>query len=135
MRMARETKLFSETGGGGEKRRALSLIVLFLFTACALLMLFIGRRAVANTNEVKLAAQPVSSELIPSSPAQDYSRFSHSSPGAHAALSERRPQRLGAILDDRDAVPVRDRAQGRHVAYGTIEMNRHDCLRARRDLA
>src|SRR5205085_6286912 len=89
MRMARETKLFSETGGGGEKRRALSLIVLFLFTACALLMLFIGRRAVANTNEVKLAAQPVSSEPIASPPAQDYSRFSHSSPGAHAALSGR----------------------------------------------
>jgi Cytochrome c7 and related cytochrome c len=114
MKEARETKRILETGGDG-KRRALSLLVLFLFIACALLTLFIGRRAVANTTD---ANKPVGAGLVPTSfdisergqeqalplqvssastffskalfhSAQDYSKFSHSSPGAHAALSGR----------------------------------------------
>src|SRR3954462_2843328 len=88
MRIARDENRISDAMVG-KRRRALSLVVLLLFMAFSLLTLFIGRRAVANTKEPKLAAQPVSSEPIAAPPAQDYSKFSHSSPGAHAALSGR----------------------------------------------
>ena len=67
-------------------RRALSLAVLLLFTACALAILIVGRPAAAITNEIKAARQPVASG---SKPAQDYSKFSHTSPGEHAQLANR----------------------------------------------
>jgi hypothetical protein len=76
---------------GVSSRRALSLVMLFLFFGCALLILFIGERAVAVTNEATIKSLPESLETLLFAPAapQDYSRFSHSYPGAHAALSGR----------------------------------------------
>jgi hypothetical protein len=73
-------------------RRALSLAVLLLFSVCALLTLFVGRRAVAitaGTNDAANEPAPDSLETNLFLPGQDYSRFSHSYPGAHAALTGR----------------------------------------------
>lgn len=70
----------------------MSRVVLILFFICALLILFVGRRAVAVTNEATLKPSSGSLESLlfaPAAPPQDYSRFSHSYPGAHAALSGR----------------------------------------------
>jgi hypothetical protein len=81
-RAARET--------GVNNRRALSLVVLVLFFACALLILLIGRRAIAVTNDAAIEPSSEPSEAHLFAPAaQDYSKFSHSYPGAHAALSGR----------------------------------------------
>jgi c(7)-type cytochrome triheme protein len=73
----------------GLTRRALSLVIVLLFSVCTLLMLFTGRRASAGTNGVITSRQPESSAADPSRPVPDYSTFSHSYPGAHAALSGR----------------------------------------------
>jgi c(7)-type cytochrome triheme protein len=76
--------------GGANRRRALSLVVLLLFSACALMTLFAGDRAAAVTNEAASGRASESLEAILfTHAAQDYSRFSHSYPGAHAALSGR----------------------------------------------
>jgi hypothetical protein len=83
------------TGGGAARsvaHRALSLVLLLsLCLASVVLMLFTGRRAaVAVTKETARArhAVPAGAKLFARAP-QDYSRFSHSYPGAHAALSGR----------------------------------------------
>jgi hypothetical protein len=70
--------------------RTLSLVVLLLFSVCALLILTIDRRAVALTNgaQVKLMSESLEAELFLPAP-QDYSKFSHSYPREHAALSGR----------------------------------------------
>ncbi|MDT4895071.1 MAG: Cytochrome c7 and related cytochrome c [Acidobacteriota bacterium] len=71
-------------------RRVLSLVVLLLFCVCALLMLFAGRPAVAVTKDASVQPSPESLAETFFTPApQDYSRFSHSYPSAHAALSGR----------------------------------------------
>jgi hypothetical protein len=71
-------------------QRALSLVVLLLFSVCALLILFIGRRAIAVTNDETAKRSSESLEATPFLPApQDYSKFSHSYPREHAALSGR----------------------------------------------
>src|SRR5205085_5850148 len=93
MRAAQEEKQKFEVVAE-KRRRALSLVVLFLFASCALLIFVVGRRAAAVTNirnasDIKLETQPVSKESNPSTPAQDYSKFSHFSPGEHAALASR----------------------------------------------
>jgi c(7)-type cytochrome triheme protein len=92
MREAREAKKsggVARLKGGDSKPRALSLAVLALFFVCLLSILFIGRHASAVTNEAAIRLQPRSSEANPSAIVQDYSKFSHSYPGAHAALSGR----------------------------------------------
>lgn len=76
--------------GDKERRRVLSLIALLLFSTSALITLFLGSRAAAGgANEAATREAFGSLEAKPSSLLQDYSRFSHSSPGAHAALSGR----------------------------------------------
>ncbi|HUQ33789.1 MAG TPA: cytochrome c3 family protein [Pyrinomonadaceae bacterium] len=71
-------------------RRALSLVVLLVFFVLLLLALFVNRRAEAVTNEAGAtpATEPLKAPLFVRRP-QDYSRFSHSYPGAHAALAGR----------------------------------------------
>jgi hypothetical protein len=71
-------------------RRALSLIVLLLFFTAAMLVLFMSRKAAALTFDAGIvpAAGPLKTRLFVRAP-QDYSRFSHSYPGAHAALTGR----------------------------------------------
>jgi hypothetical protein len=73
--------------------RALSFILLLLFALCALLMLTIGRRAAAVTNNPPTESSPALMKarlfLPPAPPPQDYSKFSHSYPRDHAALSGR----------------------------------------------
>ncbi len=90
MPVMKVTKITDERAGkqsravaaaAGLRRRALPLFLLLVFTACALLTLFAVGRADAVTNSPQRAPLFV--------PAQDYSRFSHSTPGAHAALTSR----------------------------------------------
>ena len=75
---------------GVSRQRALTLSVLLLFLCLALSLLLSNRRASAFAiDEDLIEPQPdylAASLLFPS---QDYSRFSHSYPGAHAALSGR----------------------------------------------
>jgi c(7)-type cytochrome triheme protein len=86
---SQRTEQRSDAKRGEAKRRVLPIVVLLLFSVCALLTLFIGRRVSAVTNETQSDTQlrffPARFEI----PAQDYSKFSHSSPGAHAALTGR----------------------------------------------
>jgi len=98
MRARQEIKPKVERSGGthvgGDKRRALSLVVLVLFSVCALFTLFISRRAAAVTNELDIneparKSQPDSFTADFEIPVQDYSKFQHSYPGAHAALTGR----------------------------------------------
>ena len=81
----------SARGSGVRRDRALlSLVVLLLCSACAGLLLFAGRHAVAVTKEAtpeKFSESPAAALFV--RPLQDYSKFSHSYPGAHAALSGR----------------------------------------------
>ena len=91
MREKQDTKQKSEQAkgtGDGSRSRALSLIILLLFSACALLTLFISKRAAARTHEVNFRLRSEATEAI-SATLQDYSKFSHFNPGAHAALSGR----------------------------------------------
>lgn len=76
---------------GASSRRALSLVILLLFSACcAGLLLFAGHRVAAVTKGTSVAALSASRRApLFVHPLQDYSRFSHSYPGAHAALSGR----------------------------------------------
>ena len=74
---------------GLRPRRALSLAVLLLFCVCALLVLLAGRRAAAITNGPSDKPSFGSTENALSKPPQDYSRFSHSSPGEHAGFTAR----------------------------------------------
>jgi hypothetical protein len=74
---------------GASKRRTLSLVVLVLFFVCALLSLLVGSRTFAVTNEAASEASLESLEKHLFLPAQDYSKFSHSYPGVHAALAGR----------------------------------------------
>jgi hypothetical protein len=71
-------------------RRVLSLVVLLLFFVSALLVLFMNRKAIAVIKGGGSAPtiRPLKATLFVRAP-QDYSRFSHSYPGAHAALSGR----------------------------------------------
>jgi c(7)-type cytochrome triheme protein len=71
---------------GGKAKRSLTLLAVPLLVAlCLLLIVVIGRRVFAVTPELKT----VSAEAAGSPPAQDYSRFSHASPGEHANLMGR----------------------------------------------
>ncbi|HKC66158.1 MAG TPA: cytochrome c3 family protein [Pyrinomonadaceae bacterium] len=93
MKRAREEKRKTEAVAE-RRRRALSLVVLFLFASCALLIFVVGKRAAAvtnvkKTNDIKPETKSAPSESTPSTPAQDYSKFSHFSPGEHAALASR----------------------------------------------
>jgi hypothetical protein len=84
-----ETTRFAPEAGVGS-RRALSLVVLLLFSACVLLILFAGQRAAALAKDAGVETFPLSPAApLFAHPSQDYSRFSHSYPGAHAALSGR----------------------------------------------
>lgn len=75
---------------GRSSQRALALAVLILFSSFALFMLLSGRRVSAvATNETLNEPQPDYTEATLFTSTQDYSRFSHSYPGAHAALSGR----------------------------------------------
>jgi hypothetical protein len=80
----------ARVGGDVKSRRALLLVVLFLFLVCALLILIINKRVVAVTNDAatKTSFNTFEATLFPREP-QDYSKFSHSYPGDHAALSGR----------------------------------------------
>ncbi|HEV7843439.1 MAG TPA: cytochrome c3 family protein [Pyrinomonadaceae bacterium] len=72
-------------------RRALSLVVLLIFFVSLALALFMNRHAAAVTREAWTAppaVEPLKRTLF-ARPPQDYSRFSHSYPGAHAALAGR----------------------------------------------
>jgi hypothetical protein len=99
------SRISNTSGGIGIKRRALSLIFLVLFFVCALLYLFVGNRAAAVTSEVANRPQPASSEVSFSTTAQDYSKFSHSYPGAHAALSGRWSCSICHTRNDNSAEP------------------------------
>ncbi|HWT01898.1 MAG TPA: cytochrome c3 family protein [Pyrinomonadaceae bacterium] len=68
------------------RRRALPLVLLLALAACALAALFAVKRAAAITNPSAAETPPRASLSVPT---QDYSRFSHSTPGAHAALTGR----------------------------------------------
>ncbi|HEY0376356.1 MAG TPA: cytochrome c3 family protein [Pyrinomonadaceae bacterium] len=70
------------------RRRALPLVLVLVFTACALASLFAAGRATAVTDDGG-TRPPRGLVKPPAIPAQDYSRFSHSTPGAHAALTSR----------------------------------------------
>jgi hypothetical protein len=78
-----------------QRRRSLAFFVLLLLSACALLLLalFFGRRAVATTTRMAIEWSPAATKaalFVPAlPPPQDYSKFSHSYPGAHAALAGR----------------------------------------------
>jgi c(7)-type cytochrome triheme protein len=86
-----KTRAEKRVGAGvtvrASRRRALPLVLLLVFTPCALAALFAVKRAAAITND----SETTSLESLKPSvvPAQDYSRFSHSTPGAHAALTGR----------------------------------------------
>ena len=88
---SRAEKMARPCEAGADNRRALSLIILALFSACALLMLFAGRRAAAVTKDAPLESFSKSQKAarFARAASQDYSRFSHSYPGAHAALAGR----------------------------------------------
>lgn len=88
------------------RRRALPLFIIALFFVCALVILFVGDRAVvAITSEVANRPQPASLEASLSTTAQDYSKFSHSYPGAHAALSGRWSCSICHTRNDNSAEP------------------------------
>lgn len=95
MKALPDSKANPETAGRARnavagKSRTVSLVVLLLFSLCALLMLLLGGRAAAVTKGALAELPPESPEARLFFPAtQDYSRFSHSYPGAHAALSGR----------------------------------------------
>ena len=72
-----------------KRSRALSLGVLLLFLFCGLMTLLTGGRAAAVTNDAPSEYIAGSLEVTLFLPAQDYSKFSHSYPGAHAALTGR----------------------------------------------
>jgi c(7)-type cytochrome triheme protein len=74
---------------GDVKRRVLLLVVLLLFSLGAALLLLIGRRASAETNREPIKTLTVFFEANITRPPQDYSKFQHSYPGAHAALTGR----------------------------------------------
>jgi hypothetical protein len=80
---------------GERKRRVLPLVVLLLFSLCAALLLLIGRRASAETNQEAITnresikTSPVFFKANFAKPPQDYSKFRHSYPGQHAALTGR----------------------------------------------
>jgi c(7)-type cytochrome triheme protein len=95
----------SSSSSVGTQRRALSLAVLVLFFACALVIFLVGNRAAAVTSEVATRPQPKSSEASFSTPTQDYSKFSHSYPGAHAALSGRWSCSICHTRNDNSAEP------------------------------
>jgi c(7)-type cytochrome triheme protein len=70
--------------GPSKRKRSLTLVAVpLLILLCLLAMILIGRRAFAVTG----GAKPVLAEA--GVPAQDYSRFSHSSPKEHADLMGR----------------------------------------------
>lgn len=89
-----EKTLAAATSGAG-RRRALPLAVLALFSACALLLVLGGSRAAAVTGP--FTDPPRTDAVVPqpdtaaggAAPAQNYGKFSHSYPGAHAALTGR----------------------------------------------
>jgi hypothetical protein len=89
----------------GATRRLLSLIIILLFTLCALLTVFMNRRASASTDETLNSPRVAPVEAVFFKPAQDYSRFSHSSPGAHAALSGRNSCNICHERRDNSATP------------------------------
>ncbi len=107
-----KTKADSKTEHGATRvagvsgRRALSLVVLLLFLVCALLILTIGRRAAAETNDeaVKHASELLETRLFLPAP-QDYSKFSHSYPRDHAALSGRWSCSICHTRRDNSAAP------------------------------
>lgn len=75
---------------GSNQRRTLALVILCLFSVCAGLLFFAGRRAAALTKDAatEFFFESKNATLFAHAP-QDYSRFSHSFPGAHAGLSGR----------------------------------------------
>jgi Cytochrome c7 and related cytochrome c len=88
---ARTKKMFRLVGASLNNLRVLPpLIILLLFSICVLLTLFAGRRAVAVTKDAltESFSEPRKAALFVHA-SQDYSRFSHSYPGAHAALAGR----------------------------------------------
>ena len=109
MREARETKQQTETlarsRSSGARRRMLSLVVLLLFSLCAVFTLLVGGRASARTDETLNEKRHASVEAVFFKAAQDYSRFSHSSPGAHAALSGRNSCSICHERRDNSAAP------------------------------
>jgi hypothetical protein len=91
---ARTEGVRDKSGREANNRRTLSLLLLTLFFACTLLLLFKVTRAAAERNGVvtepalNISKATLFIRAAPP-PAQDYSKFSHSYPGAHAALSGR----------------------------------------------
>jgi len=95
----------SNSSGVCTERHALSPVVMVLFFICALVILFVGNRAAASKSEVVGQPQPASSEASLSTTAQDYSKFSHSYPSAHAALSGRWSCSICHTRNDNSAEP------------------------------
>ncbi|HKQ99845.1 MAG TPA: cytochrome c3 family protein [Pyrinomonadaceae bacterium] len=74
---------------GAKRSRALSLTVLVLFLCCGFITLLTGGRVAAIANDAPPSFVAGLREATPFVPAQDYAKFSHSYPGAHAALTGR----------------------------------------------
>ncbi len=75
---------------GVRKRQLIQRRLMLAAAICALLAIFNGIRAIAISNQFRPAALLYSLKSTPFSPAPDYSKFSHSSPGEHAALMGRK---------------------------------------------
>jgi hypothetical protein len=92
---ARVESAREERAYGARHGRALSLLLVTLFFVVTLLFLFISTRAAAVTKgadiepHLNLAKAALFVHAPPPPPPQDYSKFSHSYPGAHAALAGR----------------------------------------------